>query len=119
MNNIISKYKTISAYLFLIGYISFIALTIAHKHNGRSHSFEKVSSCQITFSVGVQQTVTEDEDACQICNFSSLISHDFIQQNCNTLFPVIGNSPDYHYSTTNTVFFASNPLRGPPLESNI
>jgi hypothetical protein len=107
----INRHKKIISSIFLLGYFSFIALTITHFHgdalsgNNRASGFDYNISCP---------TSADTQDNCQICHsFSSIninkviiaFSSGLLIENCTLL------NKDLNY---NSNLVDINYLRGPP-----
>ena len=107
----INRHKAIISSIFLLGYFSFIVLTITHFHgdasnsNGRTIGFTYNISCP---------TSSDSQENCQICHsFSSInintviiaFSSGLLVENCT----LINNDSDYKSNPVDI-----NYLRGPP-----
>jgi hypothetical protein len=107
----INRHKTIISSIFLVGYFSFIVLSITHFHGGavnsncRTVEFINKISCS---------TDCDSQENCQICHsFSSInintviiaFSSGLLVENCT----LINNDSDYKSNPVDI-----NYLRGPP-----
>jgi hypothetical protein len=111
MINRINRYKTITSSIFLLGYFSFIVLSITHFHSdGLNSILEKTGVAnKISYSAD-----SDSPENCQICHaFSSInvntvfiaFSSGLLIENCT----LIKNESDYRSNLIDI-----NYLRGPP-----
>jgi hypothetical protein len=107
----ISRHKSIISSIFLLGYFSFVVLTITHFHNKGldSYSPNTVPAYNISCKAG-----TDSPESCQIC-------HSFSSININTVIIAFSSGLLIDNCTlfNNDTIYKTNPvdinyLRGPP-----
>jgi len=111
MINRINKYKTITSSIFLLGYFSFIVLSITHFHS------DGLNSGARTIGFTYKTSYSADSDSpenCQICHaFSSInvntviiaFSSGLLIESCT----LVNNESDYRSDLIESQY-----LRGPP-----
>lgn len=111
MINRINRYKTITSSIFLLGYLSFIVLSITHFHSDGLNSSAQTTGFTNKISYSADSDSPEN---CQICHaFSSInvnnviiaFSSGLLIENCT----LINNESDYRSDLIDIYY-----LRGPP-----
>ena len=107
----INKHKTFISTFLLLGYISFIILTITHVHGDTFNNIDKTIGISHTNSCS---TTSESQENCQICHLYSSINITSIGINISSDIAV-GNFVLIDIDSKYTASFVNlNYLRGPP-----
>jgi hypothetical protein len=116
MINRINKYRIAISSVFLLGYVSFMFISLTHVHN--EINYEKASSVDNVYNSHSTKSLGQNEENCPICQFASSIS-------VNTISITVCNNLVFEsiFLLKNETIFTSaiiqgNYLRGPP-EFNI
>lgn len=111
MNGRMDKKRRIFASIFLLGYLSFILVSITHFHHFDSLNPDKTV---LSSEISVSKTLTNSEDNCPVCHLYSSVIICSLRQTVSNLQTVESPVATVNEAGYQTEFFSSLSLRAPP-----
>lgn len=105
------RMKKVFASVFLLGYVSFVLLSITHFHQSAAlRSDNKVLSAQTSTA----KTLSDPENNCPVCHLYSSVNYYYPRQVISNILAAHIQVPAINETGYQSEFFKSLSLRAPP-----
>lgn len=111
MQGIKDKNRKIYASIFLLGYLSFVLLSITHFHSFCLSNSDTIVQFTNTSAV---KTIDDGQGDCPVCHLYSTVSFTPIQAVASFVFTVEGKISSFSETSCQNKFNDSQYLRAPP-----